>query len=205
MQHGPTRLPPKKDVATALLESQGMFIHLDPRREGVSVPKWLAGQPQLVLQVGLNMPVPIPDLVVDETGISCTLSFNRAPFWCSMPWSAVYALIGEDGRGMVWPEDVPSELSAHAPDKVRTKAKRAALRRVETEEPEAETPDNIRRIPSAPPASTPPGGMAAGAELEPEGTQDSEAPPPPPSRPPNPVLTVARKKKPLPPYLRVIK
>ena len=59
-----------------------MFIHLDPRRPDVLVPKGFMGQPQLVLQVGLNMAIPIPDLKIDEGGISCTLSFNRAPFWC---------------------------------------------------------------------------------------------------------------------------
>jgi hypothetical protein len=87
-----------------------MFIHLDPRRPDVVVPKWFTGQPQLVLQVGLNMAIPIPDLKVDEEGISCTLSFNRSPFWCRIPWSAVYALVGEDGRGGVWADDVPPEV-----------------------------------------------------------------------------------------------
>jgi hypothetical protein len=102
--------PPKRDVALALLQESSMFIHLDPRREEVVVPKWFTGQPQLVLQVGLNMAIPIPDLKVDDEGISCTLSFNRAPFWCRIPWSAVYALVGEDGRGGVWAVDVPPEI-----------------------------------------------------------------------------------------------
>jgi len=112
MSDAPRQLPPKKEVALALLEGPSLLIHLDPRREGVVVPKWFAGQPQLVLQVGLNLPVPIPDLTVDETGISCTLSFSRSPFWCHIPWSAVYALVGDDGRGMVWPSDVPPEVAA---------------------------------------------------------------------------------------------
>ena len=29
------KLPPKKEVALALLEGESVFIHLDPRREGV--------------------------------------------------------------------------------------------------------------------------------------------------------------------------
>jgi hypothetical protein len=92
-----------------------MFIHLDPRRADVLVPKGFMGQPQLVLQVGLNMAIPIPDLTIDEAGISCTLSFNRAPFWCRIPWHAIYALVGEDGRGGVWPEDVPPEIQQQKP------------------------------------------------------------------------------------------
>lgn len=110
MSDGPRKLPPKKEVALALLEQSSLFIHLDPRREGVVVPKWLAGSPQLVLQVGLNMAVQIPDLTVDDDGICCTLSFNRSPVWCNMPWHAVFALRDEEGRRMVWPEDIPSEL-----------------------------------------------------------------------------------------------
>jgi stringent starvation protein B len=108
----PTILPPKKDVALALLERASVFIHLDPRDATVQVPSWFKRQPQLVLQVGLNMLVRIPDLEVGEDAISCTLSFNRAPHYCYVPWRAVYALVGEDGRGMVWPEDIPPEVAA---------------------------------------------------------------------------------------------
>jgi stringent starvation protein B len=108
-------LPPKKDVAMALLKGPSVYVHLDPRQDSVIVPKWFKKQPQLVLQIGMNMAVPILDLDVGEDGISCTLSFNRSPFWCSMPWSAIYALVGEDGRGMIWPTDVPGELAAKTP------------------------------------------------------------------------------------------
>jgi hypothetical protein len=107
-------LPPKKDVATALLQRSSMYIYLDPRKEAVRVPPWFKRQPKLVLQVGLNMAVQIPDLAVDEQGISGTLSFNRSPFFCSVPWEAVFGLVGDDGRGMVWPDDVPPEAAAEA-------------------------------------------------------------------------------------------
>ena len=112
MSDGHHKLPPKKEVALALLEGPSMFVHLDPRRAGVLIPPRFRDKPQLVLQIGLNMFVPIPDLRVDEEGITCTLSFDRAPFWCRMPWSAVYALVGEDGRGMMWPNDIPPEVVA---------------------------------------------------------------------------------------------
>jgi stringent starvation protein B len=106
-------LPPKKEVALALLErsnDRGIFVHLDPRQSAVVVPPWFKKQPQLVLQIGLNMPVPIPDLRLDDEGMSCTLSFNRSPFFCVVPWASVFAMVGEDGRGMVWPDDVPAEV-----------------------------------------------------------------------------------------------
>ncbi|HKO91190.1 MAG TPA: ClpXP protease specificity-enhancing factor SspB [Polyangiaceae bacterium] len=105
-------LPQKKAVALDLLERTSLFVHLDPRRPGVIVPLVFGKQPQLVLQIGLNMAIAIPDLEVNDTGISCTLSFNRRPHLCRLPWSAIYALIGQEGGGMVWPEDVPPEVVA---------------------------------------------------------------------------------------------
>jgi len=65
----------------------------------------------VVLQVGLDMPVPIPDLRVDEEGVFGTLSFKGVPFTCFVPWRAVFALVGEDGKGMVWSSEMPSEVA----------------------------------------------------------------------------------------------
>ena len=105
-------LPSKLDVARALMLKGSLFIHLDPRVDDVSVPPWLRKQPQLVLQVGLEMALPIPDLVVDEQGVQATLSFSRSPFLCVVPWASVFALVGDDGRGLVWPESMPVEIAA---------------------------------------------------------------------------------------------
>ncbi len=129
MPDAPRPLPPKKEVAIALLEGPSLFVHLDPRRPGVVVPKWFMGQPQLVLQIGLNMAVKIPDLAVDDNGITCTLSFNRSPFWCHLPWTAVYALVGEDGRGMIWPNDMPPEVAAQSTNKPAAPAGKAPAKK----------------------------------------------------------------------------
>ena len=129
-------LPPKKDVALALLERASVFVHLDPRHEGVVVPPWLKRQPQLVLQIGLNMAVKIPDLDIGAEAVSCTLSFSRRPHYCYVPWAAVYALVGEDGRGMVWPEDIPPEVAAQA----QVQSRRAGLRAVGPEDEQSEPP-----------------------------------------------------------------
>jgi hypothetical protein len=112
-------LPNKKDVARALLLKGAVFVHLDPRADDVIVPKWLKRQPQLVLQVGLDMAVPIPDLRVDDTGVFGTLSFNRTAFTCSVPWAAVFAVVGDDGRGMVWPGSMPQEIAAEVDREAR--------------------------------------------------------------------------------------
>lgn len=103
-------VPTKRAIAEALLERGSVFVHLDPRHETVHVPVFLRKQPQVVLQVGLDMPVPIPDLAIDDEGVTATLSFNRTPHRCFVPWDAVFALVGDDGRGRVFIESMPTEI-----------------------------------------------------------------------------------------------
>ena len=118
----------KREFAIALLQESSVFVHLDPRREGVMVPGWLKKQPQLVLQVGLNMAVRIPDLDIGEQAICCTLSFNRSPFFCRVPWSSIFGLVGEDGRGRIWPEDVPLEIAAQMQQQASKEAAKEAAK-----------------------------------------------------------------------------
>lgn len=112
----PPLLPAKKDVARALLLRGSVFVHLDPRLDQVVVPERLRHQPQVVLQVGLDMPVPIPDLRIDDAGVYGTLSFKGAPFTCFVPWESIFALVGEDAKGMVWPTEMPHEIAADMRD-----------------------------------------------------------------------------------------
>lgn len=107
-----TTLPEKKTVAETLLTKGNVFLHLDPRKEGVVVPDWLKDQLQLVLQIGHDLPIRIPDLVIDDDGVSATLSFNRSPFTCWVPWDSLFAMVGDNGRGMVWMSDMPAEIAA---------------------------------------------------------------------------------------------
>jgi len=60
----------------------------------------------IVLDLGLNMPVPIPDLAITNTGISATLSFNRRPYHCFIPWEAVFCVVGEEFH-IMWPKNLP--------------------------------------------------------------------------------------------------
>jgi Stringent starvation protein B len=209
-------LPPKKDVALALLERSSVYVHLDPRPAPVVVPPGFKKQPQLVLQVGLNMPVPIPDLRLDDDGLSCTLSFNRAPFFCLVPWASVFAMVGEDGRGMVWPDDVPAEVARQAQVRVLEGgvAPKEAPKIAPAREPKAESPkpkrprkrpvlaavadtDSVERAAVKPLRAAP-----TAPERVVRATAGAAAPRPAPER----VVRGSRKKKrELPPYLRVVK
>jgi len=106
--------PPKQEAFLALLAEGWTSLHLDARRAGVVVPAHLKGEPHLVLQYGHDLPIPIPDLQVDEHGVSATLSFARTPSPTVVPWSAVYVVTAMDGRGVLYQEDIPSDVSVIA-------------------------------------------------------------------------------------------
>ncbi|MDP9033717.1 MAG: ClpXP protease specificity-enhancing factor SspB [Myxococcota bacterium] len=214
-------LPPKKEVALALLERSSVYVHLDPRHPAVVVPAGYRKEPQLVLQVGLNMPVPIPDLHLDDDGISCTLSFSREAFLCVVPWASVFAMVGEDGRGMVWPDDVPVEVARKAqvravptvPEKeaagpagsgaardpkLDAPKKRARKRPPLSAVPDTARPARVGAVAATKPVKSAPAERAA----SPPDAPRPVAAPAPPARP---VAGAARKKRQLPPYLRVVK
>src|SRR6185503_12407159 len=220
----PTRLPKKKDVALALLEQASVFVHLDPRTDKVFVPPWLKRQPQLVLQIGLNMAIPIPDLEVDDAGLSCTLSFNRAPHHCQIPWSAVFALVGDNGRGMVWPDDVPPEVAAEAEKQAKAAQAKAKIASVPAPA-EAAAPKAQAAKPAAKRKKSAASAQAKSAAAEPK--RDAKEPKKvraPRKRKPEPVAVrlpaaapeparsatagaeaqAPKRKRELPPYLRVV-
>lgn len=154
--------PPKKEQLQKLLERGNVFLHLDPRVEGVVVPAWHAQKPQLVLQLGLHFAVPIPDLKIDDRGVRCTLSFNRSPFFCDLPWTAVYAMVAEDGQVTVWPTELPPELVPQpAPVRRAPPTSRSARgRAADTAETTTETSDSTAapqrpRIAAVPSARSP--------------------------------------------------
>lgn len=212
-------LPSKKDVTRSFLLRGSVFLHLDPRRDGVVVPEWLRKQPQLVLQIGLDMPIPIADLRVDDNGMTGSLSFNRSPFLCIAPWDAVFAVVGEDGRGMVWPESMPSEIAAEVDREARRNRLRDAS---QPSQPSASDELRNRVTAPAPSAPTKAAAPALAHKLEPVKDRresairqprktalaavESEAPSkrstPPKDSSPGPKRGG---KRPLPPYLRVVK
>jgi stringent starvation protein B len=218
----PTPQPPlpKKEVALALLErsnDSGIYVHLDPRRAGVTVPQWFKKQPRLVLQIGLNMAIPIPDLRLDDEGMTCTLSFSGSPFYCVVPWASVFAIVGDDARGMVWPDDVPVEISRQAPvHPVEASARKEGARLEPAPDPKAEPPSKGKRprkrpalaaVSDDPAPPAPPSRPAKPARVPQAVQPPPSAPPSEPSAPASKpsIGTPPRKKRELPPYLRVVK
>jgi stringent starvation protein B len=104
-------LPSKRQVVDRLLNDGPVLIHVDARRPEVSVPERFRGDQRLVLRFGYGLTPAIVDLSVDDSSLTGTLSFGGVPHCCVLPWSAIYAVVGEsDQKGMVWPDDVPPEV-----------------------------------------------------------------------------------------------
>jgi stringent starvation protein B len=218
-------LPPKREVVLSFLGRGTLRVFVDARKAGVTVPRGLSQQAELVLRVGYALNPPIPDLDIGSDAIGCTLSFNRVPAWCRLPYEAIYAIVSDsDGRGVVWPDDVPIEsqiLQSAAP---RPSSRPERSRRPST--PRAE-PKRPSQPPARPAASKPKRDTAPRLTVEaivaasgaPDRVGDTDIPhanipraavrsqamgsnrasspssSPPPSKP----------KRELPPYLRVVK
>jgi stringent starvation protein B len=149
--------PSKRDAFTAFLREGWVSLHLDARRSGVVVPPSFATEPHLVLQYGRNMPIPIPDLEVTDDGVSATLSFSRSPHRTHVPWSSVYVVACTDGRGILYYEDVPQEVSLMPPPGPAARSAVAAARpeAAEAQEDDEEeltdsVPRELRRLRSVP-------------------------------------------------------
>lgn len=97
----------KETVLAALLNEGSVYVRLDASYPGASLPKQHRENTELLLEIGYSMVIPIPDLVADKVGISGTLSFGRAPYFCLIPWAAVYGAAATQGASpasVSWPQ-----------------------------------------------------------------------------------------------------
>lgn len=78
------------------------------------MPAHLRMNYSVMLEWGLDLPKPIPDLKIDIDGLSGTLSFGSGPrlsMFCFIPWSAVFALSSPViDKGVTWLSDAPIEV-----------------------------------------------------------------------------------------------
>lgn len=109
-------LAPQKFAVFSRFVAKGkVMVTLDARRTGVSVPSHLAQESQLNLDFSDRFG--LSDFAYDERGVRASLSFNRQPFFCDVPWSAVYALFSHaDNERLTWSGALPSEILAQLPD-----------------------------------------------------------------------------------------
>ncbi len=120
--------PTKREVFDELLANKphdSIFVLFDPRVRGASVPAHLAGKTHCALEVGLNMIVPIRDLLSHAGGFSGVFSFNRVPCYVHVPWEAVFWIgrdLGTDAAvGIEWGESVPRDALHQSEEVTQTK------------------------------------------------------------------------------------
>jgi stringent starvation protein B len=105
----------KLGVFTRLSGLGKVLVVCDPTSFGVRVPDWLKKEygNELTLRFGFKN----GQLSVDAQGVSETLSFKGTPQRVSIPWSAVQAMVGEDGKAWIapGPDDVEPPAVAAAP------------------------------------------------------------------------------------------
>lgn len=93
----------KQSVMQQLLAHEDhVLVVVDPTQAGVVLPGYLMDARQPVgLNVGYGLALPIPDLTIDDHGLKGTLSFQRQPFHCTLPWTSLMQVtVGEEH--LVW-------------------------------------------------------------------------------------------------------
>jgi len=101
----------KREAVEALLQKDNIKIIMDARRDGVVVPQQFQACGELVLCIGLSTLIPIPDLEVGDIGIAATLSFERTPHKCFIPWTSLYAVVLDAvNQCLIFTADVPADV-----------------------------------------------------------------------------------------------
>jgi stringent starvation protein B len=136
----------KRIAITHQLQQSDVSILLDARLDGVVVPLKFKQNHALVLELGLNLTVPIPDLDIGESGITATLSFDRTPFWCYIPWPAIYAMLVNNEGGLLFHQSKPADVNIMptppAPSEPTNKRSNS-FSLVEDDDTEPTAPDNL--------------------------------------------------------------
>ena len=101
----------EKEAMFRAAAERWVFVHLDARRSDVVLPPKLKTEWNVTLQISAAIPTMTRDLVIDADGVRCTLSFNRQPFHCVIPWEAIFGMVGSDGAVATYAESMPPEIT----------------------------------------------------------------------------------------------
>jgi hypothetical protein len=137
----------KRLVAEELLATEsGFMVSMNVEHPDVEIPPHvkfgaLRLSPEIAvvsLIIGHRLAVPIQDLIMDEDGITATLTFHRTLHWCSMPWGAIVGFADRDGKPIVafnaGGKTEPKAPRLNIRATLKPKPKRPALRLVQGDE-----------------------------------------------------------------------
>lgn len=99
----------KQQIITAWLNRGEVFVELDARQPGVSVPAGLASRRALRLKFSFRYSP--PDLRVDDWGMQATLGFGAHSFKVRVPWAAIFyasSAVAQQSRAWEHPAEPPA-------------------------------------------------------------------------------------------------
>lgn len=100
----------KLEVFSKLIDQGMVLVSLDARPEAVAVPPQHKDNLQLALNFSHRFG--LDDFAYDERGVRASLSFNRQPFFCDIPWSAVFLMRSQvTGEVVLFPSSLPPEMA----------------------------------------------------------------------------------------------
>jgi hypothetical protein len=127
-----------------------------------------------------------------------------------MPWTSVFALVADDGKGMIWPNDIPKEVALQQAERAQKEQARAEIRSVPAPQGTAPGP-KPSKIDPAKGKKRPPARLRAQkppVDGKPAVVPAEDAPVAAPSRSKGAAGgtgAAGSAKRPLPSYLRVVK
>ncbi len=100
----------KREALLNMLEEGLIAIILDARHPDVVVPSYLKNDFDLILKLSYRFG--LPDLEIGEDAISVTLSFNKTPHFCHIPFDAIWGIsqLSQVDDVAIFIEDVPLEI-----------------------------------------------------------------------------------------------
>ncbi len=125
----------KRKKFEELMEQEFVLVHLDARRDGVSVPESLADNASLTLKLSQAFQ---GETTVEDDSVTSYLKFDGEYHECILPWDAVWGFTASDNQQAIWPEDLPKEVMLQIA-KQQFKALGSKLFGSKDEEDEAET------------------------------------------------------------------
>jgi stringent starvation protein B len=107
----PSRAEAKAKAFADLIDRGMVLLTLDARSFGVRVPKHLRDDP--ALHLNFSHKFFLGDFSYDEHGVRASLGFSGQPFFCTIPWHAVWMMRSHvDGTVVLSADDMPAEIRA---------------------------------------------------------------------------------------------
>jgi hypothetical protein len=94
----------KKELIKNMVDTGSLVrLYVDTRKEGVQVPPGLRFLDCVCLDIGLPaaLVAPIYDLAISDFGVQGTLSFSGTPFYCAVPYAAIFGVRHSASGGVV--------------------------------------------------------------------------------------------------------